>query len=293
MRGLRAAVMAVAVIGLVVSLWSGANAGAVHDTGLFTTVLDRNDDASTGVVDIGFGINGINFFGLNGGKQTTLFVNNNGNVTFTGPLNTFTPFNLITNGTPMIAPFFADVDTSNLVSDVVRYGQSTIGGRAVFGVNWINVGYFQNHADLLNSFQLIMTDRSDTGAGNFDFEFNYDTITWETGDALSSGGTDGLGGNSARAGWSNGLTDSFELAGSAINGALLDSNCPGGNTGLICNSRNSDVLGQYRFFVRNGLVDEEPPEGPPSEVPLPGTLILLGAGLLGLGTTAAVRRRSK
>jgi hypothetical protein len=279
--------MAVAVIGLVVSLWSGADAGAVHDAGLFTTVLDRNDDGSVGPVAIGFDIN---FFGLNGGNQATLFVNNNGNVTFTGALNTFTPFNLITTGTPMIAPFFADVDTRNLGSDVVRYGQSSIGGQSVFGVNWIGVGYFFQSATHLNSFQLIITNRSDTGPGNFDFEFNYDTITWETGTAASSGGdSDGLGGNSARAGWSNGSTDNFELAGSAINGALLDSNCDaGGSTGLICNSRNSDVLGQYIFSVRNGQVEE-----PPSEVPLPGTLILLGAGLLGLGTTAAVRRRSK
>ena len=283
MRRLRSAVSAamvgLALIGFTLTAVSGAYAGAVHDAGLFTTVLNPNDDGSTGVVNIGFSIN---FFGLNGGNQTTLFVNNNGNVTFEGPLSTFTPFNLITTGTPMLAPFFGDVDTRNAGSDVVRYGQSTIDGRAVFGVNWIDVGYYNQSADKLNSFQLIITDRSDTGAGNFDFEFNYDQIQWETGDA--SGGSGGLGGSSARAGWSNGSTDSFELDGSAVNGALLDSDCPG-DTGLICNSLNSNVLGRYVFQVRNGeIVDDTP------SVPFPGTLMLLAAGLFGLASRQAIKR---
>ena len=285
-RALKTAVAALAVLGLLVAAVPGAYAGAIHDAGLFTTVLDRNDDGSTGVVNIGFGIN---FFGLNGGNQTTLFVNNNGNVTFTGPLGVYTPFNLITTGTPMIAPFFADVDTRNAGSDVVRYGQSSIGGHAVFGVNWINVGYYNTRATHLNSFQLIITDRSDTGAGNFDFEFNYDTITWETGQASGSN-VDGLGGSSARVGWSNGSNASFELPGSAINGAFLDGNCPDGSTGLICHDLNSNILGQYIFSVRNGSVI---PPDQPTGVPFPGTLVLLGAGLVGAGATTLLRRRAK
>lgn len=287
MKALKTTVAALAVLGLLVAAAPGAHAGAIHDAGLFTTVLNRNDDGSTGTVQIGFGIN---FFGLNGGNQTTLFVNNNGNVTFNQSLGTFTPFNLITTGTPMIAPFFADVDTRNLNSDVVRYGQATLDGHSVFGVNWINVGYYNTLATHLNSFQLIITDRSDTGAGNFDFEFNYDTITWETGQASGSN-PDGLGGSSARAGWSNGSNASFELAGSGINGAFLDNNCPNGSTGLICHDLNSSILGQYIFSVRNGVVI--PPDGTPTGVPAPGALVLLGAGLLGVGTTALLRRRAK
>ncbi len=279
MRLLKIAAPTLTTIALLVSAAPAVDAAAVRDASLFTNELARNDDGSTGQLNIGFGIN---FFGLNGGNQTTLYVNNNGNVTFAGPLSTFTPFNLITTGVPMIAPFFGDVDTRNLGSDVVRYGQSTIDGRAVFGVNWINVGYFGSHADKLNSFQLIITDRSDTGAGNFDFEFNYDQMQWETGDASSGSG--GLGGSSARAGWSNGATDSFELAGSAVDGALLDTNCPG-STGLVCNSLNSDVDGRYIFQVRNGEVIDDTPS-----VPLPGTLMLLAAGFLGLASRQALKR---
>ena len=108
---------------------------------------------------------------------------------------TFTPFGLTTGiGTSIIAPFFAYVDTRAVGSDLVSYayGEGVIDGHNAFGVNWVNVGYFANHADKLNSFQLILIDRSDRNPGDFDVEFNYDRIQWETGDA--SGGVDGLGG---------------------------------------------------------------------------------------------------
>src|SRR2546426_12339575 len=64
-------------------------AGAIRDLAGFTAhVLPANDDASTGAVPIGFTVN---FFGQ---SFSTLFVNNNGNVTFDEPLAEFTPFDL-------------------------------------------------------------------------------------------------------------------------------------------------------------------------------------------------------
>lgn len=164
-------------------------------------------------------------------------MNNNGNTTFTGPLSTYTPFGITGVSTPMLAPFFADVDTRGAGSGLVQYGQDTIGGRNVFGVNWINVGYFGAHVDKLNSFQLIVTDRSDVAAGDFDFEFNYDQIQWETGDA--SGGSGGLGGTSAAAGWTNGAGQYFEFTGSRVNGAFLNA----GPNALISGSRNAQTAG--------------------------------------------------
>ena len=93
-------------------------------------------------------------------------------------------------------------------------------------------------------------NRADTGPGNFDIVFNYDQVLWETGDA--SGGAGGLGGSSARVGYSNGVDRSFELPGSGTNGAFLDSNAV---SGLVHNSRDSAQPGRYLFEVRRGVLD--------------------------------------
>ena len=180
----------VAIIGAFASISAVASAAAIHDAAQFNDfTLAANDDGYTNLVNVGFNLN---FFGT---TYSNLYVNNNGNVTFNNSLSTFTPFGLINNSFPIIAPFFADVDTRNGGSSLVHYGQGTVNGRNAFGVNWINVGYFSAQADKLNSFQLILTDRSDIGAGDFDIEFNYDRILWETGSA--SGGSGGFGGTSA------------------------------------------------------------------------------------------------
>jgi hypothetical protein len=213
--------------------------------GFTVNSLAANDDNSTGAVNVGFNLN---FFGV---QSNTVFVNNNGNITFGSAFPTFTPtaLNSSNGGTPIIAPFFADVDTT--VGQIVTYGTDTLCGHAAFGVDYINVGYFSSHVDKTNSFQLILVDRSDTGVGNFDIEFNYDRIKWETGDA--SGGTNGFGGQSAAVGYSNGTGTPgtfFELPGSHVNGALLD----GGPLALVTNALQATTPGRYHFLVRGGQV---------------------------------------
>lgn len=260
---------------LLVAALAGSGSAAAQavrtDAGFTTNSLARNDDGSTGLVAIGFTAN---FFGV---ANTQLYVNNNGNITFGQPLATFTPFNLTSTGTNIIAPFFADVDTRNLASALTTYGNSTVDGHNAFGVDWVNVGYFASHAEHLNSFQLVLIDRSDLTAGDFDFEFNYNTITWETGEASGSD-ANGLGGSSARAGFSNGTGNpntAFELPGSAVNGAFLD----GGPNALASHSLNSNVTGRYIFQVRNGQVIVVPPD---TTVPEPETYVLFATGLVGL-----------
>ncbi len=210
--------------------------------GFNSNSLVRNDDSSSGLIPLGFTVN---FFGS---IQDSLYINNNGNVTFDSPLSTYTPFPLNNTTRIIIAPFFADVDTRHANSAVTAYGTGTVDGHPAFGVTWDGVGYYASRADKLNHFQLVITDRTDTGTGNFDFEFNYRQIQWETGAA--SGGLNGLGGSSARVGYSNGSTVNYELSGSAVNGAFLDH----GPNSLVSNSLNSDLAGRYRFQVRNGDV---------------------------------------
>lgn len=249
--------LAVALMLTAAALWiptqaraqaGSSTSGAVRSNqGFLQNSVPRNDDGSTSTsIPLGFNIN---FFGEN---FSSAWVNNNGNITFGGPLSTFTPEGLRASPLRIIAPFWADVDTRGPASSLVTYGRDVVNGRPAFGVNWVNVGYFASHDDKLNSFQLVLIDRSDIAPGNFDIEFNYDRIVWETGDA--SGGRSGFGGTPASAGYSNGTgkpEGSFEILGSRQSTLFLDTN----RFGLIKRTLNSSVRGRLVFFVRNGNVD--------------------------------------
>ena len=222
-------------------------AQATRDNAGFRSItLPKGDDNFT-TASIGFPIN---FFGQ---SYTSTFVTTNGNITF-GTINTigndaaWVPTSLSTLNTPMIAPFYADVDTRN--SAEITYGNDTVNGRRAFGVNYIGVGYFDRKADKLNSFQVVLIERSDTGQGNFDIEFNYDSIAWDIGENTR------IGRAYASVGYTNGLggaqNASFELPGSLTQNAFVNN----GAFALVRQSRNSGgVPGRLVFEVRNGRIN--------------------------------------
>ena len=95
----------------------------------------------------------------------------------------------------------------------------------------------------------MLIDRSDINPGDFDIEFNYGQIQWESGDA-NPGSQNGLGGETARAGYSNGSGQFFvELDGSATPGALID-----GGSNSLSELTNVNEPGRYILTVRNGEV---------------------------------------
>lgn len=214
--------------------------------------LARDDDNFSAAVDLGFEVN---FFGV---RSRTLHVNNNGNITFSSGLSAYTPFDLTSTNQQIIAPFFADVDTRNVASGVTAYGPARVDGRRAFVVNWPGVGYYKQQADLTNDFQLVILDRSDVAEGDFDFEFNYDSIQWESGGDTRTGGFRGRGGSSARAGFSNGTRVNqtyFEIPGSGVSGFFLDDGARG-----LTRSSNIGVPGRWLFSVRSGTIFETTPE---------------------------------
>lgn len=208
-------------------------------------------DDSPAPVSIGFTVN---FYGE---PFSYCYVNKNGNITFGASLWKYTPDALYElNNTKIIAPFWADVDTRDSGSDVVRFsGQpGQVDGHSAFGVTYRNVGYYNRWSDKLNSFQVILIDRSDIAQGDFDVEFNYNCILWETGDASS--GYMGYGGFPARVGVSSGLGQCLEYQGSGESLEFLDSDptsgAPNYQSGIIYQALNSGIPGRIRIPFRSG-----------------------------------------
>jgi hypothetical protein len=179
----------------------------------FLLAMAPNDDLYSNSIYLPFS------FSFYGTTYDSLYINNNGNISFTTPYNTFTAFTFPDPSFNMIAPFWADVDT-----------RSTNGGNVWYKLNphslvivWDHVGYFSIMEDKLNTFQLIISDGQDTlvPAGN-NVSFCYGDMQWTTGSA--SGGINGFSGSPATVGVNigNGLdyfqVGQFDTLGTAFDG---------------------------------------------------------------------------
>jgi Ca2+-binding RTX toxin-like protein len=220
-------------------------------------VVTRGDDNSSSAIDITpiFGSNGLNLYG---NQVKNIFINTNGNITFGSALSTFNPQSIDAGlGRSIIAPFWADVDTRSGRSNVSTGGNSAGTNliywdvddeNRVLTITWDDVRYFgqqtsgTNADTKVNAFQVQLID---TGEGNAFIVFRYENIDWTTGS--DSGGTNGLGGQAARAGFNSGTGRFIELpqSGDDLSMLALDQSLPqsGFNTGQS---------GVYIFEIRNG-----------------------------------------
>jgi hypothetical protein len=163
-----------------------------------TAPLYQNDDGSTLPIKLPF------TFCYYGQSFNTVFINNNGNISFVKPV-----FNFSTHGFPlgtdtlMIAPFYADVNT-------IPAGLPTPnGGNLVYykitptnmTVKWNAVEYQTTSGDIDvgNTFQLIITNGFDPILpGGNTISFCYQDMGWATSDV--SGGLSGFSGTPATVG---------------------------------------------------------------------------------------------
>ncbi|GAB3586762.1 LamG-like jellyroll fold domain-containing protein [Hymenobacter daeguensis] len=152
------------------------------------TMMAAGDDTSVGPVALGFN------FSLFGTTYNSCYINMNGNITFGQAVSVYSPTGF-PYATPMIAPFWADVDTRATNSGHVWY--KVYPDRLV--VLWNKVGFYNTSpTPRKNTFELII--RSNTGSPTVspDVTFAYGDMQWTTGTASS--GTNGFGGTPATVG---------------------------------------------------------------------------------------------
>ncbi|MBL7962699.1 MAG: gliding motility-associated C-terminal domain-containing protein [Flavobacteriales bacterium] len=159
----------------------------------YTLAMPPNDDGSSGMIPLPFSFN------LYGTNYTSLYINNNGNVSFGAPYGAFSSSAFPNANFVMVAPFWGDVDTRPAGGGSVWY---KVTPTAIY-VNWVAVGYYSMQTNMLNSFQLILTDGNDPNIGiGKNVQFCYQDMQWTTGSA--SGGTGGFGGTPSTVGANRG-----------------------------------------------------------------------------------------
>ena len=208
-------------------------------SGFGENVLPANDDGSSAAIDITSVFeSGINFFGT---TYTSLFVNNNGNISFGSAIRDFNPNGLSdTSGVPIIAAFWSDVDTragaltpsaggNSTGSNLVYWDLDPAGN--TFTATWDDVGEFSN-GTVPNAFQLQLTD---LGGGDFSIQYIYEAIGWTRGAGAGYSARDGV--------------NFFEFPASRNDTALPD---------LVTSSNIGDE-GVFEFGVADGIPSSQAP----------------------------------
>ena len=163
--------------------------------------LSPNDDSSFGTL-LPFDFD---FYGSVYPQGSQVFINTNGNLNFgTSGLSRFTAEGFPLLGVPMVAPFWADVDTRTIEADGTNRVWFKMTNTALY-VIWDGVGYFPRQTDKRNTFQVVLSNDVMDNRGNVCF--CYADMDWTTGGA--SGGVNGFGGVPATVGVNRGNSGDF------------------------------------------------------------------------------------
>jgi len=152
-------------------------------------IVPAGDDLASAAIPLGFDFE---FFGK---TYNQIYVSTNGLVSLANPVTTFSASGF-PQGEPVLAPFWADVDTR--ATGQIRLQRSTSArGNPVVQIDWIDVGYFNQHNDKKNTFSLYIED----DPGGDIVVFHYFNMQWTTGDGQ---GVNGFGAPGAVIGYDAG-----------------------------------------------------------------------------------------
>ncbi|MDI3503828.1 MAG: hypothetical protein PWP64_764 [Candidatus Cloacimonadota bacterium] len=168
----------------------------------FELAMSGNDDSSSSLISMPF------VFDFYGDMHSAFYINNNGNVSFGNRYGAYSSTGFPVSGYPMLAGFWADVDTRPAGGGEVWYKVE----EHRVTVIWDAVGYYSNGIDKLNTFEIIFTDGTDPviGLGN-NVALSYGDMQWTTGSA--SGGSNGFGGTPATVGINKGDGENYAQIG--------------------------------------------------------------------------------
>jgi Secretion system C-terminal sorting domain len=165
------------------------------DTDVGVAPLYENDNATSPAITLPFN------FCFYGNSYSSVYISNNGIVSFTRPIHDFidsTQQFPLGGDTMVIAPFYADANTNN--HEGVVYYKITPTHMVVI---WDSVRYKGSDVDGWNTFQLIISNGNDPVLPDgTNLQFCYPEMQWSCADA--SGGFSGYGGTPAFVGINKG-----------------------------------------------------------------------------------------
>lgn len=130
-----------------------------------------------------------------------VWMNNNGNISFNNGISSFTSSAFPSIGNTMIAAFWADF---YLTTGGTMHATITPTA-AIF--NWVNMGYYSNQNDKINTCQIVITNGADPLVLEGNAAIHFADMQWTTGSA--SMGVAGFGGEPATVGANSGNGTDF------------------------------------------------------------------------------------